>query len=80
MPQKLRSKIVLESHGLGFDVAEASQEGTVPTMVEQLEKILTSPLPVQDEDVSDNPTGQGGVGGTSNVDVPIHLANTTDDF
>ena len=38
MPPKLRSKVVLESQDLGYDVVEAIQEGLVSSMVEQLEK------------------------------------------
>ena len=37
-----------------------------------------NPQPIQDEDVLDNPTGQRGAGGTSNVDVSIYFANTCD--
>ena len=39
-----------------------------------------NPQPIQDEDVLDNPTGQRGAGGTSNVDVSIYFANTSCDF
>ena len=38
MPQKLRSKTILESQDSVSDVVEASQEGLVPAMVEQFKR------------------------------------------
>ena len=80
MPSKLRSKIILESQGSRFDVIETVEEGTVLSMLEQLEKDLASRQPIQNEDVSDNPIGQEGVGCTCNIDVPIHFSNSNCDF
>ena len=39
MPQKLRSKTILESQDLVFDVAQAAYEGFVIAMMEQFEKV-----------------------------------------
>ena len=41
MSPKLRSKTILESHDSVSDVAEATQEGLVPAMVEQFERNTT---------------------------------------
>ena len=41
MTPKLRSKIVLESQDSVSDVAESTQEGLIPTMVEQFERNTT---------------------------------------
>ena len=76
MPLKLRSEIILESQDLGSNIVEATKEGLVPVMVEQLEKNATSFL--QDEHSSDSLTGQEASIG--NVDVPIHFPNATEDF
>ena len=54
IPQKLRSKIILESQNIGYDVVEATQEVLVLAMVEQLEKNEASFL--QEEHALDNPT------------------------
>ena len=62
MPPKFRTKIILESQGSRSNVVEASQEGLVLAMKEQLEKNTTSFL--QEEHSSNNPIEQEA--GTSN--------------
>ena len=42
MPQKMRSKINVESLDSGFDAAKVAQEGRVPALVEQIENLINS--------------------------------------
>ena len=56
MPPNLRSKIILESQDLVYDVVEATQEVLVPAMVEQFERNTVNFL--QEEYASDNLFGQ----------------------
>ena len=58
MPPKLKSKIVVESQGLGSDIVETVQKGIVSAMVKQMERNLANPQIIQDDDVSNNPIGQ----------------------
>ena len=44
MPPKLKSKTTVESPNSRSDVAEAAQEGRVPTLVEQIENLMNSPV------------------------------------
>ena len=53
MPQKLRSKTILESQDLVYDAVEATQEGLILAMVEQFERNTIDFL--QGEFASDNP-------------------------
>ena len=53
MPQNLRCKIILESQDSVSDAVEATQEGRVPAMVEQLERNVANFL--QEEYASDSP-------------------------
>ena len=76
MPQKLRSKIVLECQSSGSDVVEAAQEGLVLAMIEQLEKNAF----LKDEHASESLIGQEGTTCIDNVDVPIHFLNDVKDF
>ena len=56
MPPNLRSKIILESPDLVYDVVEATQEVLVLAMVEQFERNTVNFL--QEEYASDNLFGQ----------------------
>ena len=78
MPPKLRSKIILESYGSGYNVAEIAYEELVLAMVEQFEENAASFL--QEEHVSDNQTRQERTTNIGNVDVPIHFPNAIEEF
>ena len=44
MPPKLRSKTTVESSDLGYGVVEATHEGRVLALVEQIENLMNSPV------------------------------------
>ena len=72
----MRSKIVSEFQDSRFDVVEATQEGLILAMVEQLKKNKINFL--QEEYASDSPTRQEADIG--NVDAPIHFPNVIEKF
>ena len=79
MPPKLRSKTTLESPNPRSDVVEATQEGRVPTSVEQIENLMNS-LVQQRGNPSNNPIEQVEENGAGNVDVCILFFNNSNEF
>ena len=78
MPSKLRSKIILQSEGSRSNVIEASHEGLIPAMIEQLEKNAASFH--QEERASDSLIGQEGTTFIGNVNVTFDFPNVIEEF
>ena len=57
MPLKLKSRTVVESPNLGSVAAEATHEGRVLALVEQIENLMNSPVR-QRGNLSNNPIEQ----------------------
>ena len=76
---KLRSKTTIESSDSGSDVAEVAQAGKVPTLVEQIENLMNSPLRHQGNP-SNYPIEHVEGRGAGNVNVPILFSNNSNEF
>ena len=79
MPPKLRSKTIVESLDSGSDAVEATHEGRVPALVEQIENLMNSPVQRQGNP-SNNPIKQMEGRGAGNVDVPILFFLNSNEF
>ena len=79
MPPKLRNKIIVESSDSGSDAAEATQEGRVPALVEQIENLINSSVQ-QQGNPSNNPIEQVEGRGAGNVDVSIIFSINSNEF
>ena len=76
---KLRSKTTVKSLDSGSDVAEATHEGRVLALMEQIENLMNY-LVRQQGNPSNNPIEQVEGRDAGNVDVPILFSNNFNEF
>ena len=75
----MRNKIIVESSDSGSDAAEATHEGRVPALVEQIENLINSSVQ-QQGNPSNNPIEQMEGRGVGNVDVFILFSINSNEF